>query len=174
MANITRKQDELAPTMGWDPFEMMREMLGWDPFRQMSRLRAREGQLGFAPQFEVKETRDGYLFRADLPGVDEKNLDITLTGNRLTVSGHREEEKRDENDTYFTYERSYGNFSRSFTLPEGVDGDRIQADLKNGVLTLLLPKLPEHQPKKISLRGMADKVKGVFDKDKDREKQPKA
>jgi HSP20 family protein len=113
------------------------------------------GAHGFVPSFEVKETSDAYIFKGDLPGVREQDVDVSLTGNRLTVSGKREAEKeeKDEKARYFSYERSYGTFSRSFTLPEGVDDAAVTATLKDGELTLVLPKKPEVQPRKITLGG---------------------
>jgi HSP20 family protein len=119
----------------------------------------REPGEAFSPGFEVKETKDAFVFKADLPGVDEKDLDIALTGNRLVVSGRREAEERKEDENYFMYERSYGTFSRAFTLPEGIDAEHIDADLRNGVLAIVIPKKPEAQPKRISLKGMVEKVK---------------
>jgi HSP20 family protein len=83
--------------------------------------------------------------------VKEENIDVSLTGNRLTISGTREEETRDQNDRYHAYERSYGSFARSFSLPEGIDADHIQADMKNGVLSVTLPKRPEIQPRRIGI-----------------------
>jgi HSP20 family protein len=139
------------PFGGVDPFRMMRELLRWDPFAELAPLAA-GGRAAFVPTFEVKETKEGYAFRADLPGVRAEDLDIALTGNRLTVSGKREEEQRDEGERYYAYERSYGTFSRSFTLPEGVDAEHVQCDLKHGVLTLVLPKKPELQPKRIAIK----------------------
>ena len=134
----------------WDPFDVVRDMLTWDPFQEMRRMVApQEGT--YLPSFDVKETKDAYLFRADLPGVKEENLDLSITGNRLTVSGKREEEQRKEEEHYFTFERRYGSFARSFTLPEGVDLEAVNAQLKNGELTIHVPKKAEHQPKKISL-----------------------
>jgi HSP20 family protein len=106
----------------------------------------------FAPTFEIKETKDAYLFKADVPGIKEHDLEVTVTGNRLTVSGKREAEKEDQGDTFYTYERSYGQFTRAFTLPEGADMERLNADLKDGVLTLTLPKKPEVQAKKIAVK----------------------
>jgi HSP20 family protein len=102
----------------------------------------------------VKETKDAYVFKADLPGIREEDLDISLTGNRLTVSGKREEEKREEDDRFYAYERSYGSFSRSFTLPEGIDVEHAQADLNDGVLTVSVPKKPEVKPKKIEVKKL--------------------
>lgn len=152
MADITRRGEGLIPrSREWDPFTQMRELMGWDPFETMTQLLG-SGQreaLRFVPAFEVKETKDAFIFKADLPGVQENNLDISLTGGRLVVSGKRETEKRDENERYFAYERSFGSFSRAFTLPEGVDAEHISAELKDGVLHLVLPKVPEVQPRRI-------------------------
>ncbi len=146
--------------------EIMRDLMGWDPFREMTPFTpfaSRAPVATFAPQFEVKETKDAFIFKADLPGVEEKNIDVSLTGNRLTVSGLRDQEERDEGERFFAYERAYGNFTRAFTLPDGIDGDQVSADLRDGVLTLHIAKKPEHQPKKISIK-VAEKVKGVFGK----------
>ncbi len=132
----------------WDPLDIMRGMLSWDPFREMGRMLAAP-EAGFVPAFDVKETKDSYLFKADLPGVKEDDLDVSLTSNRLTVSGKREEERKEEDERYFSYERSYGSFSRSFTLPEGIDENSVSADFKNGELTIRLGKKPEVQAKKI-------------------------
>jgi HSP20 family protein len=158
MPNLIRRRDEGAGrTRGLDPFEVMEEMLRWDPFREMSRLGPREA--AFVPTFEVKETKGAYLFKADLPGVKESDLEINLTGTRLTVSGHRQEEKREEGEQLYCYERSYGSFSRAFTLPEGIDAEHVSAELKEGVLTLVVPKKPEVQPRKIEVKGGAVEVK---------------
>ncbi|MDY7230009.1 Hsp20/alpha crystallin family protein [Hyalangium rubrum] len=137
----------------WDPFQQMQEMMNWDPIELMNHpwFTGRQGAATFLPAFEVKETKDAFIFKADLPGVDEKDIEVTLTGDRIVVSGKRESEKREESDRFYAYERSFGSFSRAFTLPEGVDGDNVQADLKSGVLTLTLPKRPEVQPKRIKV-----------------------
>ncbi|TAK32839.1 MAG: Hsp20/alpha crystallin family protein, partial [Myxococcaceae bacterium] len=79
----------------FDPFRTMRELMRFDPFAEMGTINNWQS-IQFNPDFEVKETREGYQFRADLPGIKEKDLEISMTGNRLTVSGHREAEKRDE------------------------------------------------------------------------------
>ena len=109
--NLIRRNQgqEAAPTTGaaWDPFRVMRDMLRWDPFRELEA--ALGGDYGaFAPSFDVKETKEGYVFRADLPGVKDEDLEISLTGNRLAISGHREQEKREQSETYYATERSYG------------------------------------------------------------------
>lgn len=136
-----------------DPFQRMQELLGLDPLEAMGQLLGgREGaEAAFVPAFDVKETKDAFIFKADMPGVEEKDLEITITGDRLVVSGKREAERREGNERFFTYERSFGTFSRAFTLPEGVDSEHVQADLKGGVLSMVLPKKPEVQPKRISV-----------------------
>jgi HSP20 family protein len=126
----------------------------WDPFREMTPFWPGEDRVArFTPDFEVRETKEGFVFRADIPGVREQDLDITMTGNRLTISGNREAETPEQSDTYYARERAYGSFTRAFTLPDGTDGgDQIQAHLKEGVLTLLLPKKPELKPRRIEVK----------------------
>jgi HSP20 family protein len=163
MANLIRRNEprETVPSTQWEPLRVMRELLRWDPFAEMLPSVTGESAV-FSPRFEVKETKDAYVFKADLPGVEESDLDIALTGNRLTVSGTREAEARQEHDTYYAYERSYGSFSRSFTLPEGIDVDHADAELRHGVLMISIPKKPEHQPRKIALKNVGEKVKGAL------------
>ena len=163
MANITVKKENggampVARLREWDPFKMASELLHWDPFREMVPSWSKAEVLPtFSPAFEVKETKETYLFKADLPGVKEPDLEITRIGNRLTVSGKREEEKEEKADTYYAYERSYGNFTRSFTLPDGIDAEHIRAELRDGVLTMAIPKVPEAQPKKIFVKSASEK-----------------
>ena len=156
MANITRRgprNEQMANE--WRPLgSRMRELFGWDPFAEMAPYGG-EALTEFQPRFDVKETPSAYVFRADLPGVDDKDIDISLTGNRLTISGKREHEERRDDERYFAYECSYGSFTRAFTLPEGIDADHVEADMKSGVLTLTVPKRPETQPRKIALGGGA-------------------
>jgi HSP20 family protein len=161
MANITRRQGQQPMEREWDPSRSLREWLGWDPFGEMMPMRGL-GDQSFVPQFDVKETNDAFVFKADLPGVKENDLDISLTGNRLTISGRRESEHKEgeEGSRYYCYERTSGTFSRSFTLPEGIDPEHVKADLKDGELELVVPKKPEVQPKRISLgRGGTEKQK---------------
>ena len=87
----------------------------------------------------------------------ESDLEVTVTGNCLSVSGRRDAEKQEQTDTYYAYERSYGGFTRAFTLPDGVDLNAVHADLKAGVLTLSVRKTPEAQPKKIAVQTAAKK-----------------
>jgi HSP20 family protein len=129
-----------------DPFQVARDLLSWDPFfgnRQVS---------AFVPAFEVKETNDAFVLKGDIPGVAEPNLDIAVHNNVLTVSGHRQAEERKEGDSYALYERQYGSFTRSFSLPDTADGERVEAKLEAGVLTLTIWKRSEAKPRKIAVQ----------------------
>jgi HSP20 family protein len=128
-----------------DPFQLARDLFAWDPFfggRQVS---------AFVPAFEVKETNEAFVVKADVPGVQESNLDIAVHNNVLTVSGTRNAEERKEGDNFALYERQYGSFSRSFSLPDTADGERVEAKLEAGVLTLTIWKRAEAKPRKIAL-----------------------
>ena len=156
MVNLTVNKTPSAPAYPaarWDPFHVFRDFVRWDPFREIAPMTGVDRLSEFDAAFEVKETKEGYLFKADVPGIKEGDLTINLNGGRLTVSGKREEEKKLENETYFSYERSYGSFTRSFTLPEGIEAEKVNAILKDGVLTILVPKRPEAQPKKIAIKS---------------------
>jgi HSP20 family protein len=148
MANLIRRsQFNTEGPAFWDPFRIMFELAGEH---------ARDGghvpAATFSPSFEVFERQDGYVFKADLPGIKQEDLDITLTAKRLTISGKREAEERTQGERFYAYERSFGSFTRTFTLPDGVDAEHVVADLKDGVLSLIVPKRPEVQPKKISIK----------------------
>ncbi len=153
MADISvRRERALAePEWSWDPFRTFRQMMRWDPFVEFFGPHRGEKR-GFSPDFDVRETKDGIVIEADLPGVKEDDLEITVSGSRLTVRGKRETEREEKDETYYTYERSYGGFSRSFTCPEGIDTDKVKAELKSGVLTLTMPKSPELQARRIELK----------------------
>jgi HSP20 family protein len=135
----------------WDPTSLARELLRWDPFREMMPSFAPD-LASFVPAFDVRETREGYVFKADLPGVNEKDLEVTRTGNRLTITGKRESAKEEKSDIFYAMERSHGVFTRAFTLPDGIDGEHIRAELKDGVLTVVIPKKPEAQPQTIAVK----------------------
>ena len=140
----------------WNPMRAMREMLRWDPFREMAPMfpAALEG-LEWNPSFDVTETKDGFVFKADVPGVKKEDLEITTMGNRIQISGKRESEQEHKTDTVYAYERQYGSFTRSFTLPNGTDVEHAKSDLKDGVLTLVVPKLAAAQSKKIPISTAA-------------------
>lgn len=141
-----------------EPLRMFRDLLNWDPFQAMAPVWRRIPQdVGLAPDFDVKETKDAYCVEADVPGLKEDDVDVSVTGSRLTISGKREQETEERTDTYYTCERSFGSFSRSFTLPDGADTDNIQAELASGVLAVTIPKRPEVQPKKVSVKGSSER-----------------
>ena len=134
----------------WDPFRVMDTLLRWDPFRYDTGLSFRPSS-EFAPRFDVKEAKDAYVIKADLPGVKQDGVEVSVNGSLLTVSGKRDDEHRTEGEQYFTLERSYGTFSRSFALPDTADAQNVSADLKDGVLVINVPKRAEAQPKKIAI-----------------------
>jgi HSP20 family protein len=129
-----------------DPFQVARDLLSWDPFF------GRQPVSAFVPAFEVKETNEAFVLKGDLPGVAEADLDIAVHNNVLTVSGNRQAEERNEGDSFALYERQYGSFSRSFSLPDTADGERIEAKLEAGVLTLTIWKKAEAKPRKIVVK----------------------
>lgn len=155
MSTIVRRPTQGTSTMpsvlsDWDPFRLMDSLLRWEPFQEAAALRRGENGT-FVPRFDVKETPEAFLFKADLPGVNQGDVDISLNGNQLTITGKREAEQQQTSENYFMVERSYGSFSRTFTLPTSADVEKIKADLSNGVLTIELPKRAESQPRKIAL-----------------------
>ena len=129
-----------------DPYSLARDLLGWDP------LFGGRPSSAFAPAFEVKETNDSFVLRADLPGVEDKDLDVAIHNGVLTVSGSRQAEERKEGESYALYERQYGSFTRSFALPDMADSERVDAQLISGVLTLTIPKRAEAKPRKIAIK----------------------
>ena len=153
MADITvrRNGGQMAQTPEWDPFRAMREMMRWDPFREMAPI-FRAEPAGFYPAFDIKETKDGFTLRADLPGFKSEDVKVTAEGNRLQVSGKREAEHEDKTDTYYACERTFGSFVRSFTLPQGAESKNVRADLHDGILTITIGKAPEAQARSIPIQ----------------------
>lgn len=155
MSNLTRKENgnsqnpQLANV--WEPFRLMENMLGWNPFAMLHPAHVPTAAQNYMPRFDVKETQDCYVFTADLPGIREEDLDVSLTGNRLVISGKRESEECQESEQYHLHERSYGRFSRAFSLPDCINPDQVKAHLKDGVLTLTVGKKTEVQPRRIQI-----------------------
>ena len=156
MTDIVKNNGGQQPTQ-WDPLRGLRDLLRWDPFRQMAPAFPSLDLASFDPSFDVTENNDAFVFKADLPGVNKDELEITTTGNRLQVSGKREIRHETKNDTVYTYERQSGSFARSFTLPAGADTEHAKSELKDGVLTLIIPKPPGAQAKKIAISTGASK-----------------
>jgi HSP20 family protein len=109
----------------------------------------------WVPAIDLIEKRDAYMVRAELPGVDRANIEITLEKNVLTISGQKAAmaEGRDEEIRVFAAERVTGAFSRSLRMPEHIDGERIGAEYKDGLLTVSIPKAEAAQPRKIEIAG---------------------
>ena len=157
MANIIKRTNDGNQPAELDPLRVMREMLRWDPFREMAPMFSGGERTAFVPHFDVTENQDSYLFKADVPGVKDGDIDITLNGRQLQISGKRDVENEQTNDTYYTYERQFGTFTRTFTLPDSADVDHAKSELRDGVLTLVIPKKAEAQAKKIPVSASGQK-----------------
>lgn len=106
----------------------------WEPFETMTG--------DWAPRLDVSEEKDAMVVKAEVPGVDPKDIEITLTGDLLTLKGEKEKETEEKEARYHHVERTYGAFLRSVRLPMAVDGSKVTATFKNGVLVVTLPKTP--------------------------------
>lgn len=106
----------------------------------------RNNTFGFAaPAVDVSEDEGAYKITAELPGIEEKNIDVTIAGDMLTLKGEKQDTKEEKDKNYYLSERTYGSFQRCFALPDGVDRDKVAASLVKGVLTITLPKKAEAQ-----------------------------
>ncbi len=148
----------------------MANLVRWDPFRDMVTLREAMDRL-FEESFvrprgwlapteglatlalDVYETADDVTVQASIPGVKPEDIDISITGDMLTIKGEVSEEREEKEGTYYIRERRYGAFERSITLPTQINADKAQADFANGVLTLTLPKVEEVKPKSIQIKA---------------------
>ncbi len=143
-------------------------IIRWDPFRDMITLRERMNRLfedffasrgeeqdllagSWTPSVDIYETEHEVVLTAELPGMDEKDIDIKVEDNTLTISGERRLEKEIKEENYHRIERAYGSFCRSFTLPNYVDQDKISAEYDNGILKITMPKKPELKPRKVKV-----------------------
>ena len=108
----------------------------------------------FVPRVNTREGEDAYYVEIDLPGIRKEDIEITTEDNVLTISGERKMKDEVKEEDYYKVESAYGKFSRSFTLPEKVDVENIQAESKDGVLEVIIPKLKEEEkkPKKIEIK----------------------
>ena len=147
----------------------MNELMAWKPFREVSRLRREMDRLWddffgpgrralrplepeWAPAVDVSETADKVVVKAELPGIEAKDIDISLSGDILTIKGEKKSEREEKKESYHLVERSYGSFSRSLRLPAVVDPDKIEAGYKQGVLTVTCPKKEVVKPKAIEVK----------------------
>jgi HSP20 family protein len=142
-------------------------VMKWDPFREMHTLQDRMNRLfeeasqgwkgrdvsgtSWSPALDIYETEREIVLQAELPGFDRRDIALDVRDNLLTVSGNRPFEKATREENYHRIERSYGAFSRSFTIPSVVDGAAIRADYAGGVLTVVLPKTAESGSRQIEI-----------------------
>ena len=142
----------------------------WEPFGGVSRLRREMDRLfedffgprrglpvplegEWAPPLDVAETADQVVVKAELPGMDPKDINITMTGDLLTIKGEKKSEREETKESYHLVERSYGSFARTVTLPAAVDADKIDAKYEKGVLTITCPKKEVVKPKAIEIKS---------------------
>jgi HSP20 family protein len=138
--DIDRLFDEFARGMMVSPF--YRRALDWDPFRRIEKV---TGLL--MPDVDVTETDTELCIMAELPGMEEKDVEIELSGSQLTVRGEKKEEREETKKDYHVSERRYGSFRRTLQVPDTIDAEKISAEMKNGVLTVVLPKTEEAKSK---------------------------
>jgi len=151
-------------------------IIRWDPFRDMVTLREKMNRLfedslaqkgedkdrftsNWAPAVDIYETANELVLTAEVPGIDEKDIEIKVEDNTLTLKGERKFEKETKEENFHRIERSYGSFFRAFSLPNSVDPDRIQAEHENGVLRVVMPKRQELKPKTVKILKPAEKPK---------------
>ena len=127
------------------------------PFRGSFGLPSQRTELNLSaiPAVDVSDTDKAYEITAELPGMDEKNVDVKLINGVLTIKGEKQDDKEEKKKDYYMRERSFGSFQRSFQVPEGVDTDKIEANFKRGILAVTLPKSAEAQKaeKKIAVKA---------------------
>jgi HSP20 family protein len=139
----------------------------WEPFREVATLQDRMNRLfretynqaqdetltssTFAPAVDVYEDEHTVTLKVEVPGIDEKDIDIRLENNTLTIHGERKIEKEEKEENYRRVERQYGSFTRTFTLPPTVDAEKVSASYDKGVLKVALPKKAEAKPKQIKV-----------------------
>jgi len=145
------------------------QLVRWGPIRELSAMRevmnrlwddsyhrpfrlSTVGDEAALPAIDISEKNDKIVVKAVMPGVKPEDLDINISGNTLTIKGETKEEHEDNNGKYYHRECYYGNFARSLTIPTGLNTDKADASLENGVLTLSIPKAEELKPKAIKVK----------------------
>ena len=146
------------------------DLIQWKPFREVSRLRNEMDRLwdeyfgagrrglepleeAWLPAVDVSESEDKITVKAEIPGLEAKDIDISMSGDTLTIKGEKKTETEEKEENYHVVERSYGSFRRVMKLPAMVDADKVEATYKNGVLTVVLPKKEEVKPKAIEIKA---------------------
>jgi len=140
----------------WDPWKdliALQERMNRLLEESFGRLRREEGLVSGAwtPAVDIYETENSLVVTAEIPGVSEKDIDVRIENNQLVIKGERKFEKETKEENYHRIERVYGNFYRSFSLPNTVDPDKVKAEYKNGVLKIVLGKKEEVKPKQIKI-----------------------
>jgi len=134
----------------------------WDPFSEIARLQDQFARWAgpeqgygttFSPAIDIFEDKDAIVVKADVAGTKPEDIHISVENNVLTVKGERKLERADKREGYHRIERSYGTFARSFTLSSNVDGEHIEADMADGVLTVRVPKKAAPEPKRIEVKA---------------------
>jgi HSP20 family protein len=142
----------MAKIMRWDPYRTLQSQI--DRLFENTLFHQQPGNTAltaWAPNVDIRETANEVVLEADLPGLEEKDLDVRVENNMLTIGGERKFESKVSEDDYMRLERSYGSFTRSFALPPTVEPEGIRAEYRNGVLTVRLPKREEAKPKQIKV-----------------------
>jgi HSP20 family protein len=137
---MDRLFDDFFSNFGLTPFNE-----GWREFS--------EGWREFSPSVDISENDKEIKVSAELPGLDDDDIQVTLDRDLLTISGEKKEEKEDKRQNYYRLERSYGSFRRSLRLPAEVEADKIEATFKNGVLKITLPKTAASHRKRITVKA---------------------
>jgi HSP20 family protein len=143
-------------------------LVPWKPFDELTSFRREMDRLwdrffserpaldmlekGWEPTMDITETKSDLIVKAELPGIDPKEIDISLTGDTLTIKGEKQQEKEEKEENYYRIERSYGIFSRTIKLPMSVQNDKIKASYQHGVLKITLPKSEEAKQKQIKIK----------------------
>ncbi len=147
----------MAALVRWDPVREMRTLrdmmdrLFEEAFAPIERTRVVESW-ALVPRVDMYETDDAVVVKATIPGVKPEDLEITVTGNVLTIKGEIKEEEKEEGANYIRQERLFGSFRRDLTLPVDVNVDKAEAVFENGILTLRLPKVEEAKPKRLTIK----------------------
>lgn len=149
-------------------------LVRWDPAREVDSLQSEVNRIfdsffgngagdvrarRWVPAMDLVETDDELVLRGDLPGLDRDDVNVEIKDGVLTVSGERKAEQKDRSEGFYRVERSFGSFSRSLSLPTGVDADKVSADFDKGVLEVRIPKPEERKPHRVAI-GAGDSVNG--------------